>query len=89
MTDSLFTSGYGEVREKAGSKYNVSCLNCDYYYKAIGDKDEFCQNPDVLPFDVVVDGHRVYCSQWQEVRRIESIANIIKRRKANGQKKSK
>lgn len=65
-----FEKGYSFSRKKAkkGIKYIRSCFNCDYFYKAIGDSDEMCQNPNVLEYDLVVDNNNIYCTYWCLVR---------------------
>lgn len=63
----LFSRGYKEVREKVaqGSKFVRSCFNCAYYFQCPGDKEEVCQNTDVLQYDMVVEGNNVYCLKWK------------------------
>ena len=63
----LFTRGYQESRERLAknSYYSRSCFNCASYYQASGDKEEVCQNPDVLQYDMVVTENNVYCLKWQ------------------------
>ena len=62
----IFTRGYNESRERLAknSYYTRSCFNCDYYFQASGDKEEVCQNPNVLQFDMVVTDNNVYCIHW-------------------------
>ena len=62
----VFTRGYKECRERLSSNpyYTRSCFNCAHYYQAVGDKEEVCQNPDVLQYDMVVDGNNIYCLKW-------------------------
>lgn len=43
----------------------MSCFNCAYYYQAVGDKEEMCQNDKVLEFDMITEGHLVYCTHWE------------------------
>jgi hypothetical protein len=66
-----FERGYSKVREKLrsdrGSRFVMSCTNCEFYYQACGDKEECCQNNGVLEYDVIVDSDRVYCLQWKPV----------------------
>ena len=47
-----FNRGYKEVRDRVskGSKYTMSCYNCDYFYQDFNDKEEVCQNPNVLKY---------------------------------------
>ena len=63
----VFTRGYQESRERLSnnSYYTRSCFNCAHYYQASGDKEEVCQNQDVLQYDMVVDGNNIYCLKWQ------------------------
>lgn len=61
-----FTRGYQESRERLNKNayYLRSCFNCDDYYQASGDKEEMCQNPTVLQYDMVVTDNNVYCLKW-------------------------
>jgi len=63
----MFNRGYKEVKEKVNKypKIFMSCLNCVYYYQAVGDKEECCQNTEVLQYDMVVEDTRVYCIRWE------------------------
>lgn len=63
-----FTRGYDECRERLlnNSFYTRSCFNCAYFYQASGDKEELCQNEDVLQYDMVIDNNNnVYCLKWE------------------------
>ena len=64
----MFKRGYKECREKLSSNpsFSRSCFNCVYYYQAVGDKEEVCQNSEVLEYDMVVDANlnSVYCLKW-------------------------
>lgn len=64
----MFTRGYKESRERLAKNpyYTRSCFNCAYYYQASGDKEEMCQNPNVLEFDMVVTDSNVYCVKWMQ-----------------------
>ncbi len=66
MSKPLFTRGYKESRERLArnSQYTRSCFNCVYYYQASGDKEEMCQNQEVLQYDMVVTDNNVYCVKW-------------------------
>lgn len=66
MSRPIFTRGYQESRDRLAKNpyYTRSCFNCDCYYQASGDKEEMCQNPDVLEFDMVVTENNVYCVKW-------------------------
>lgn len=63
----VFTRGYQESRERLAknSYYSRSCFNCADYFQASGDKEEVCQNPNVLQYDMVVTDNNVYCLQWR------------------------
>ena len=63
----IFTRGYDVCRERLSSNpyYTRSCFNCAFYYQAVGDKEEVCQNDDVLEYDMVVDGNNIYCLKWK------------------------
>ena len=65
-----FERGFNVSRKKAkkGIKYLRSCFNCNYFYKAVGDEDEVCQNPNVSEYDLVVDNNRVYCTYWSPIK---------------------
>lgn len=62
-----FTRGYQETKDRVARypKYNRSCTNCDFYYQAVGDKTECCQNRSVLEYDMIVTETNVYCLHWQ------------------------
>ena len=62
-----FTRGYQESRERLekNAYYSRSCFNCFDYYQASGDKEEMCQNPNVLQYDMVVTDNNIYCLQWR------------------------
>lgn len=68
---SVFNRGFSEVRQRVekGSKYTMSCYNCDYYYQAVGDIKEMCQNPNVLKYDMVVSETSIYCTKWELAKR--------------------
>lgn len=62
----LFSKGFKPVLKKAqNNKYIKSCDSCTFFYEALGDKEELCQNPNVLEYDIQVDGNRVYCGWWE------------------------
>lgn len=79
---SLFTRGYGEVRQKVekGSRFTMSCYNCDHFYQAVGDKEEVCQNPDVLKYDMVITETSIYCNRWELTKRKQSVKSMFKKR---------
>ena len=64
---SIFSRGYKESRDRLAknSQYTRSCFNCHYYYQASGDKEEVCQNTNVLQYDMVVSENNVYCLKWK------------------------
>ena len=81
----IFKRGYGEVRQRVekGSKYTMSCFNCEYYYQAVGDQTEVCQNPNVLKYDMVLTDTSIYCTQWELSRRTsptKSVKGLFKRK---------
>ncbi len=63
----VFTRGYKECRDRLSSNpyYTRSCFNCAYYYQSVGDKEEVCQNKDVLEYDMIVSGNNIYCLKWE------------------------
>lgn len=67
MSKPIFTRGYKESRERLAKNpyYTRSCFNCANYYQASGDKEEMCQDPSVLQFDMVVTENNVYCVKWR------------------------
>ena len=83
----LFNRGFNEVRHRVekGSKYTMSCYNCDHYYQAVGDKTEVCQNPEVLKYDMVVTETSIYCTKWRLAERVsnsptKSVKGLFKKR---------
>lgn len=83
----VFSRGYREVRQRVekGSKYTMSCYNCEHYYQAVGDKTEVCQNPEVLKYDMVVTETSIYCTKWKLAERAsteptKSVKNLFKKR---------
>ena len=80
---SLFTKGYSEVRHKVekGSRFTMSCYNCEHFYQASGDKEEVCQNPDVLKYDMVITETSIYCNRWELVKRKQSVKNMFKKKR--------
>lgn len=66
MKKPKFTRGYKESRERLAknSYYTRSCFNCEHYYQASGDKEEICQNPDVLEYDMIYTDTNIYCLKW-------------------------
>lgn len=82
-----FNRGYNEVRQRVekGSRYTMSCYNCEYYYQAVGDKTEVCQNPEVLKYDMVVTETSIYCTKWKLAERAsttptKSVKGLFKKR---------
>lgn len=80
---SLFTRGYDDVRRRVekGSRFTMSCYNCDYFYQASGDKEEVCQNPDVLKYDMVITETSIYCNRWKISRRTQSVKGLFKKKR--------
>ena len=83
----IFNRGFREVRQRVekGSKYTMSCFNCEHYYQAVGDKTEVCQNPEVLKYDMVVTETSIYCTKWELVKRAnnsptKSVKGLFKKR---------
>ena len=73
-----YSRGYDTARDRARqhAKIICTCFNCDYYYQGKYDTLEVCQNPEVLQYDMVVEGNRIYCIQWQptqEKRKTEQV----------------
>lgn len=62
-----FTHGYNESRGRMekNSYYSRSCFNCAYYFQAHEDKEEVCQNNEVIEYDMIVDGNNIYCLKWK------------------------
>ena len=69
-----FTRGFSDSRKRVSQskKFLRSCTNCEYYYKAMGDKEERCQNPNVLTYDLIVEGNNVSCGYWKQCKRRDS-----------------
>ena len=63
----LISRGYSIAREKAvkSGKFLKSCYNCEHYYQSEEDSEEVCQNPNVLPYDMVITTSNIYCSLWK------------------------
>lgn len=78
----MFSRGYSESREKVSKSamFTRSCLNCEYYYQAVGDKEEMCQNPNVLRFDMVVADNNMYCVHWTQSKRTKGEKNLFKKK---------
>lgn len=83
----LFNRGFSEVRQRVekGSRFTMSCFNCDYYYQAVGDRTEVCQNPNVLKYDMVVSETSIYCTKWELAKRAnnnpaKSVKGLFKKR---------
>lgn len=67
----------------------MSCYNCDFFYQAVGDDTEVCQNSEVLQFDMIVTETSIYCNRWRISHREESNNSIFKQggKSLNGRKK--
>lgn len=70
-----FERGFKPVRDKVskGSKYTMSCYNCDYFYQTEEDEEEVCQNPNVLKYDMVVTTSSIYCNRWKMCKKKERV----------------
>lgn len=77
----IFTRGYQESRERLlkNPYYSRSCFNCAYYFQASGDKEEVCQNQDVLQYDMVVTDNNVYCVKWRPSSSVKSEQSLFRR----------
>lgn len=78
----MFSRGYDLVRDKMskGSQYVRSCYNCDYFYKAEGDKEELCQNSDVLQYDMSITDNNICCIKWKPYKpRIKNRKSLFKK----------
>lgn len=84
-----FERGFKPVREKVskGSKYTMSCYNCEYYYQSFGDREEVCQNPNVLKYDMVVTQTSIYCNRWKMCSR-KKATTFKGGKELNGRKKT-
>lgn len=80
---SLFSRGFNDVRSRVerGSRFTMSCYNCEYFYQASGDKEEVCQNPDVLKYDMVITESSIYCNHWELVKREQSVRGMFKKKR--------
>ena len=76
----LFTRGYKESRDRLAKNpyYSRSCFNCEYYYQAVGDKAECCQNSSVIQYDMVVTETNVYCVHWEQSKRTKGEKTLFK-----------
>lgn len=85
----LFTKGYDEVNDRVskGSKFTMSCYNCQFYYQTEEDTEEMCQNPEVLEYDMVMTPTSIYCNRWRPVQH-KSTTQFKKGVELNGRKKS-
>ena len=81
MSAMKLSRGYKDVREKLkkNPKFTMCCTNCTYYYKCSGDKEEVCQNDNVLKYDMVVSDNRIYCLRWKSVATNTKGNNLRKR----------
>lgn len=77
----LFSRGYSDVRERVSknSRFTMSCYNCEYFYQAVGDTTEVCQNPDVLKYDMVVTESSIYCNRWKLCSRKQDVKSLFKK----------
>ena len=65
-----FKRGYEHNRERVlkSVKFNRSCLNCNYFFQAVGDKSECCQNRNVSKYDMTVTENNAYCIYWTPIK---------------------
>lgn len=77
----IFVRGYAPSRRlvERNGRFNRSCYNCDYYYKAPGDDEEVCQNEQVLSYDMYVSENNVVCSMWRQSSRRTDAKTLFKR----------
>lgn len=68
-----FNRGFKKVREliEERPKVYMNCLNCKYYYQAMGENEETCNNTDVLHYDLVIEENRIYCIHWKPIENIK------------------
>ena len=78
----IFTRGYSESRERVSKSamFTRSCFNCEHYYQAVGDKEEVCQNTNVLRFDMVFDNNNMYCVHWTQSKRTKGEKTLFKKK---------
>lgn len=77
----LFTKGYGEIQSKVSkrNKFIMSCYNCEYFYQAMGDTEEMCQNSEVLRYDMIITENNICCAKWKPCLRSQSVKSIFKK----------
>lgn len=70
-----FERGFDPVRDKLKkrSPFVMSCYNCDYYYQAMGDDRELCQNDQVLQYDMVISNNNICCHRWKPATHKEEV----------------
>lgn len=80
MSKIQFSRGYTDVRKKVekGSRYTMSCYNCDCFYQAVGDEVEVCQNSEVLQFDMIVTETSIFCNRWRISQRTTETNSLFK-----------
>jgi len=80
-----FTKGYEVARDKVQRypKFLRSCFNCDYFYKSIHDKEELCQNTNVLPYDMIMQEGSIYCSFWKLVSTKKEKPKVFQKHQRN------
>lgn len=63
----LFTRGYKELLEqqKKKARFIRHCNSCAFYFADKGEKEEYCQNTNVLSYDVVQEGSNIFCHYWK------------------------
>lgn len=77
----LFSRGFGSVQSKLLKKnrFVMSCYNCAYFYQAVGDSEELCQNPDVLRYDMTITENNISCTKWEPCLRSQSVKSLFKK----------
>lgn len=93
MKRQLTNRGFSEVHSKISknSKFMRSCYNCEYYYQAVGDDDECCQNSNVTRYDISVTDNNICCSYWKPFetrvqRGPKTVKELFMQRKQGGKK---
>ena len=78
--DLPFVKGYSPIRRlvERSSRYIRTCYNCEYFYQAVGDDEEVCQNEHVLKYDMIFTEGAVYCNQWRLSARKTSAKTLFK-----------
>lgn len=82
MSKIEFSRGYSDVRKRVekGSRYTMSCYNCDFFSQEMGDDTEMCQNSEVLQFDMIVTETSIFCNRWRISHRETKSENSLFKR---------